>query len=351
MTKAIYLAIVFCIFLTPHSFGQFGCMDIANDSDPLLPNPDRPGCPLVVVAPAGGRVTVFAAVTVFNIPTHFPVSGSISADVGQVENDPTVSPPVLSMSCQDRNIGSGGPQLLFVTNYTPGLHVVTATFDRCDDFPQEWKASLAIYVPPSVLPPGPCSPALIDPVNSTPKLWLNSQLLSRPSDLAGAVGSVQGVAADGVAKILLRISASPGASVNVKLVDGSGGNSTAADEIGGLTGVGGGSPASTVSLTASDDGYGGYAYALYQAPLNFVRASVPSGDSGAVARNVQLQVSCSDSSGTSNSQTTVEIVRPPGGAHPWTLVVRPTSVAELRAGEKRGKKSLECPAIQQHFDC
>jgi pimeloyl-ACP methyl ester carboxylesterase len=86
---------------------------------------------------------------------------------------------------------------------------------------------------------------------------------------------------------------------------------TATDEIGSLTVVNGGSPASLLPVVAHDSGWGPFAFAVYHSPTNFVRAAVAS-DSQAVQRKVQLQISCTDPNGTTtNSTTALAVVRPP----------------------------------------
>jgi hypothetical protein len=133
------------------------------------------------------------------------LSGVLTGDLGYI--NPAVDSAVLSSGC----VANGGPVLFFATTYTPGVHVVTATFTDCN-YGTVFSGKLTILAlpPPTSFPPPPgsCGPAvLIDPVNSVPQLWVGNQPDSSPYDLAIATGSVQGVAADGVAQLFLRIPA------------------------------------------------------------------------------------------------------------------------------------------------
>jgi len=266
-------------------------------------------CPLVSIyyVQKGGEIEVSGNLVEFFFQQHFPATGTLSGDLGDIDSSELA--PVLSRGCVDY---MQPPSLHFITRYSFGMHQVHASFNRCDGYgPVHFEKTWTVIVLPAPPNPSPCQPELIDPVYSVPKLWLGGQIISRPSDLATATGSVQGVAADGVARVLLRIQAGDGASVSLNLVDGSGGNSTSANEIGGLGDISTGSGTSTsTSVTAHDDGFGAYAYALYQAPTNFTRTSITS-DNVTAQRSVQLQVACTDSTGTTKANVDLTIVRPP----------------------------------------
>jgi pimeloyl-ACP methyl ester carboxylesterase len=266
-------------------------------------------CPLVSIyyIQKGGEIEVAGNLVEFFFQQNFPATGTLSGDLGDIDSSQLA--PVLSRGCVDY---TQPPSLHFITRYSFGMHQVHASFNRCDGYgPVHFEKTWTVIVLPAPPNPSPCQPELIDPVYSVPRLWLGGQIISRPSDLATAAGSVQGVAADGVARILLRIQAGDGASVFLNLVDGSGGSSTSAKEIGGLGDISAGTGASTsTSVTAHDDGFGAYAYALYQAPMDFTRAGIAS-DSTSAQRSVQLQVACTDSTGTTKASVDLTIVRPP----------------------------------------
>lgn len=303
--RRILLAAFFSCFLL---LGQYSrAQSVCFEAGPILvQTPGGNNCAMVAQQTAGATAGVVADLSFGSIGNfqNLTYTGQLYGDLGQPVNDGTAA---TTQGCQV------GGALHVNTIYSPGVHTVYAQFVRCGQYgPAYYNAQVMVVVlPPAPPPPDtPCGVSMIDPVNSVPKLWLGSQLVSRPSDLANAVGSVQGVAADGTAKILLRISSSDGANVTLNLVDGSGGSSTSLNEIGGLTAIGGGSPSISLPIVAHDDGYGAYAYALYQAPANFVRASV-NGDSAAIQRTVQLQVACVTGGVTANGQSSVAIVRPP----------------------------------------
>lgn len=258
-------------------------------------------CP-TVVTPDPGSIGVFPVSQVFGAQ----FSGTLTGDLGQIEA------ATLSIPCTSQ------PFLQLTTIYSPGIHTVKAQFTGCFDFPGTYTGTLIVVVPPYTSPhgtnppppPPPCGVTMIDPISSVPKLWLGDHITNRPFDLANASGVVQGVAADGVTEALLRINTTDGANVTINLSDSSGGSSTSPDEIGSLAGVDGGTPASSITVTAHDGGSGPYAYVLYQAPLNFTRANTAA-DAEVFSRQVQLQTSCEDSNGTTTATTPVKIVRPP----------------------------------------
>jgi len=163
----------------------------------------------------------------------------------------------------------------------------------------------------------------------------------KPISLALITGgrSVQGVAADGVTEMLVRIPASSqGDQFTLTLVNDQGDQSVSSDDDGCLMAVGGTlcSPSLTVqavdlvSLNAGSP-IPAAAFALYRAPVDFVRPGHPAdGDLVPGERAVTLQIEPQPAGGT--TALPLRIVRPPvalihglwGSADSWRLFPLPS---------------------------
>jgi probable HAF family extracellular repeat protein len=150
---------------------------------------------------------------------------------------------------------------------------------------------------------------LVDPV---PDLLNDLESQNFPA-LAVGGRAVQGVAADGVAELLIRIPAqSASDQFTLTLLDDQGNpiSNTDTDNYGGLFDVGGTCCNSAFTVFAKDTSATGppaTAFALYRAPRDFVRLN-NSGDATADHRTLTLKV---ESGGQIISQIPIKIVRPP----------------------------------------
>jgi pimeloyl-ACP methyl ester carboxylesterase len=147
-------------------------------------------------------------------------------------------------------------------------------------------------------------------VDPSPDLVSGAALTSDVEALATKGRAVEGVAADGVSRILLRIPAHDvGESITVSLFnDGTTPTLSTSDEEDGALGL----PAQTaftdnvVTVTAVDTGTGPFAFAVYRAPLDFPRLTA--GDSQKASRSVSLRIQFSGGAAITQS---VKILRPP----------------------------------------
>lgn len=306
-TRILVSSVIFLLFiLAPYSVAQYACTS-SDFSQGLAFNPDT-GCPLVVYG--GEQTSVFGSLAVFAFPFSAKVQGALSGDLGDIINDQTVSPPVTSIPCDLRLIASGEGQLHIVTRYQPGTHTVTATFNRCDEFPRTWKSTLTIIVLPT---PPTGSVGLIDPVKS---LFLRgNSVTTNTAILANDQLDqwVNGVASDGVTQAVVRINTNAvGNAVNLTVVNDQGAPSNSTDQDGGLVMLGGDvtNPSSSLTTsagTSTQDG-GAAAFAIYRAPLNFSRGAQ---DDGAVKRTITLHAEISSGGASTTTDISVNIVRPP----------------------------------------
>jgi pimeloyl-ACP methyl ester carboxylesterase len=148
---------------------------------------------------------------------------------------------------------------------------------------------------------------LLDPV---PGFLNGSSVTQDPNILASGGTPVLGVAADGVAKVLVRISGvTQNQRVNVSILDENNNPAPANGEDGTLTSLVQGSPipggVSPVPQSVSGQYF---AFVLYQAPLDFARPSV-SGDNSKASRQISIQVT--DSNNSVITSTSLQILRPP----------------------------------------
>jgi pimeloyl-ACP methyl ester carboxylesterase len=154
--------------------------------------------------------------------------------------------------------------------------------------------------------PGVPTPSMIDPV---PNLISGSSVTTDPQALAASTKIVGGVAADGVAEAVIRVpTASSGERVTITLINDQNGTSGSVGDDGGLSQLGSSSFASTpVSVTSVDSGQGAYAFAIYRAPIDFVRQNFPDGQLR--SRSVSLQIQ--NQSENTSTTLSITIVRPP----------------------------------------
>lgn len=161
---------------------------------------------------------------------------------------------------------------------------------------------------PYIIATGQADVALLDPV---PDLLSGSVVTTDPELLATGGTKVDGVAADGVARVGVRI---PAAQANepfmVTLLNDSGNASMSVDEDGGLTTTGQDRSDATnmVFVSAVDTSVGPMAFAVYHSPIDFPR---PDGrDAADAQRTVSVRVQSLDP-GANPLDVPVKVVRPP----------------------------------------
>ena len=153
----------------------------------------------------------------------------------------------------------------------------------------------------------PGATVLVDPVPNAScagTCLLNGPAVTKDANLLATVGTiVQGIAADGVAQVLVRIPAQVGQQISLSLAPTSSNTvlGALADPLnaGSFEGVG------PLTVTAVNTTAGPMAFALYQAPLDFSQGGP---DNAASQRTVSLQIQVG--SGPVNA-TTITILRPP----------------------------------------
>jgi len=143
---------------------------------------------------------------------------------------------------------------------------------------------------------------------------------ANPSDMSTAGTPVKGVAADGVASLIIRIAnlAPSDSQVTINVINDQGVPSTDVTQDGGLAQTGGsGSYTATnsklsASLTVDTQQEGGsnMAFAVYVPPIDYARLIFTS-DYGSPSRQVTLQVLDSDGNQLVTPNTTITIFRPP----------------------------------------
>lgn len=153
---------------------------------------------------------------------------------------------------------------------------------------------------------------ILDPV---PDLQQGNQILSDPDSLATLGTPVTGIAADGAARVVLRIrAAQAGQSITLSLLNDQGGVSSSATADGTLATTNGTPAAGQLQLTAVNTLEGPMAFALYEPPIDFDRPGTdPSGpvvDDNSPSRPVSFQLA--SASGPPNLVTApFTIWRPP----------------------------------------
>lgn len=247
-------------------------------------------------------------------------SAQLTGDLGSVQQcGGPYQCPTLSFPCGNVVENSYNPNLVSLSAYSPGVHVVTATFTACDGTGDVWSATEVISItplPPNLgPPPTPCSlstPSLIDPVASN--LLSGNSVVSNGSFIASGANSasyVSGAAADGVTQVLVQIpTGEAGDTVQLTLLNENGQQDSVAND-GGLFPLGGspGGAAGTLTVTSQGSASTPMAYAMYLAPSNYYRGTQ---DAATAARNLTLQATCVNSSGSpATASTTIQAVRPP----------------------------------------
>jgi hypothetical protein len=147
---------------------------------------------------------------------------------------------------------------------------------------------------------------MLDPV---PALLSGPMVTNNVNALASKGRPVQGVAADSVTEVVLRVPAnSVGEQFTFTVFNDQGQQSTSSAEDGGLGPVGSSTfPASQLTIVAVSTSKGPMAFAIYGVPIDFPR---PEGqDSGETERFITLNVLAQDTGLSSN--TSVTILRPP----------------------------------------
>ena len=152
--------------------------------------------------------------------------------------------------------------------------------------------------------------SLIDPV---PTFVSGGGITASSSDLATAIQSVKGVAADGAAQIIVRVSGTnAGDAITLTMLDENGNptvDSCGEGYLGALPGGGScsGATGGPTTITAKNNGSGpATAFAVYHAPQDFVRAGNAT-DPGTRTRTVSIQAVYKGSTITRS----VQIFRPP----------------------------------------
>ncbi len=149
-------------------------------------------------------------------------------------------------------------------------------------------------------PTTPSSSLTIDLLDPVPALLEGSTVSTNPESLAKKGRIVEGVGADGVATLVLRIHASSvGESITLTL-DG-----TSTDEAGALGVLGATPNALTTTVTAESTTEGPMAFALYRAPVDFAW-----NESHHSLQRRSVTLSASSSSGGSATKS-IDVIRPP----------------------------------------
>lgn len=153
----------------------------------------------------------------------------------------------------------------------------------------------------------PSGPVLIDPVESQ---FLRGTTITTNTDILAHLGTqVNGVSADGITQVVVRIPANQAdESLTVTVQDENGGTGDPTAN-GGVFALGGDfhSAAASLDVTAVDTVDGPMAFAIYRSPLNFSRGSQ---DTSAATRKVTVQVQSNDVPNFTTS-VDVSVFRPP----------------------------------------
>jgi pimeloyl-ACP methyl ester carboxylesterase len=149
---------------------------------------------------------------------------------------------------------------------------------------------------------------IVDPV---PSLLPGSNITTNPDLLATGGRPVVGVAADGVARVVLRIPANHvGEQFSVAIINDHGVPSTSMDEDGGLEAIGGATFQSAITVSAvSTRKMGPMAFAIYRAPVDFPRPAAEF-DWALTQRSVTLEFG-STTTPAYAFDIPIEILRPP----------------------------------------
>jgi hypothetical protein len=198
--KRFICASVFCLILvSQNTLAQFICMD---GGSPTTYTPDTE-CPLSSTGSSNMQVSAYLVALQF--AQSYPIVASFSGDLGGVINDGTAVTSIGTCTTVSDAVGQP-PPLHFSTNYSPGVHIVTASISRCyqGQYIPFKVATLEVKVDPPPPPPG--VPVLIDPIAAN--LVHGGQITpNQEQTMAQATNVVGGVAADGAARVVVRVPA------------------------------------------------------------------------------------------------------------------------------------------------
>jgi len=142
---------------------------------------------------------------------------------------------------------------------------------------------------------------------------------SNPSDISTGGTPVTGIAADGVANLIIRIANLPtsASQVTINVFNDQGVLSTDVTQDGGLAQTGSPSytatnsmPSTSLTVNTQEEGGSNMAFAVYVPPIDYARLAA-AGDNDSASRQVALQVLDSDGNQLVTQQTTITIFRPP----------------------------------------
>ena len=152
----------------------------------------------------------------------------------------------------------------------------------------------------------------VDPVTDDPSTTLMSGPVVTTSAQRLATGgrNVSGLAADGVTQLVVRVpTANVGDQVTLSLFNDQQDLSSSPDDDGGLGQIGGSAfTQNQISVTSQSTGSGPFAFAIYQAPVDFARAN--SGDASSSQRAVYMHIQDQTQGGTPTTLP-IAILRPP----------------------------------------
>ncbi len=179
-----------------------------------------------------------------------------------------------------------------------------------------------VFVGGVLLSPGVPAPSIVDPITDDPSVNLMAGpfVTSSPASLVNGGSPVQGIAADGVSEIVIKVpTASVGDNVTLTLTNDQNGASTNAAYDGGLGLVGDTVAAqSQITLSSVDTGQGPYAFAVYRSPIDFVRQYGSSAGSCGSSNNTDDQLACryvtvniQNTTQQTNTSLLITILRPP----------------------------------------
>ena len=218
-----------------------------------------------------------------------------------------------------------GPQNLFgagqsasFTNVPAGTYATTygavAGYITPTSLPQTLAAGSIISFNAQYIP-APAPPVLVDPIPASSAPLLTGSVITNNTELLASQGTlVNGVAADGVAQVIIRIPANHAGekfAVTIFNDQNSPSSSTQQDGIVASTGTfpsGTPGPYVTAAAMANNAGSGPpFAFAVYRAPIDFIRSSQ---DASRRARTVSLNIQSLDLPQYIVSLP-IQIVRPP----------------------------------------
>jgi YVTN family beta-propeller protein len=146
---------------------------------------------------------------------------------------------------------------------------------------------------------------VLDPV---PDLLSGATVSADTSVLATRGREVEGIAADGITRVVLRIPGSAaGEQLSLSVLDDHGQASTSTDEDGALSKLDETLRQSSITVSVVETSVGPLAFAVYTAPTDFVRPAT--NDSALAFRNINIQVQSLTTGGVSTAPVT--IVRSP----------------------------------------